>query len=227
MKQKVIVFHYSNWRDVEEMFRKHKDWDIVEDINDADLAVFTGGSDVNPEMYNQHKHTSTYFDNERDMKEKEYFNACYEQGLPMVGICRGAQFLNVMNGGRLYQDVDGHAIPGVHNAWLKGAILPVDVTSTHHQMMIPNLGKWCDILLTSSESSRRVEMNNLSGPKVERTFRHEKGVARTDVECIYYPDTRSFCFQPHPEYQGRHVDETREVFFDLIDRSIFSEGAEA
>lgn len=223
MKQRVIVFHHSNWKDVEEMFQEHKDWDIVDDINDADLAVFTGGSDVNPALYGQHKHSSTHFDVDRDKQDQEYYMACYEQGIPMIGICRGGQFLNVMNGGRLYQDVDGHAIPGVHKAFLNGAIIPVDVTSTHHQMMVPNHKTDVKIMLSAGESSRRIEMNPLTGPKIERTFRYEKGSGRTDVEGLFYPDTKSFCFQPHPEYRGRYADETREVFFELIERYIFSD----
>lgn len=32
----------------------------------------------------------------------------------MVGICRGAQFLNVMAGGKMIQHVEGHAIHGTH-----------------------------------------------------------------------------------------------------------------
>jgi len=54
----------------------------------------------------------------------------------MVGICRGSQFLTVMSGGRLFQDVSGHAIMGTHLIKFKDGS-SLGITSTHHQMMNP------------------------------------------------------------------------------------------
>ena len=81
---------------------------VVEDIQFADLVCFTGGEDVSPHLYGQPVHPLTFSSVRRDEKEKAIFDACCERNLPMVGICRGGQFLNVMSGGKMYQHVTNH-----------------------------------------------------------------------------------------------------------------------
>jgi len=204
---------------IEQMFR-NEGWGIVDQLEDADLVQFTGGEDVNPALYNQHVHHTVHFNRDRDEQEQEVYLTALEQGIPMAGICRGGQFLNVMNGGSLYQDVDNHATRGTHKAWLIGATLPIDVTSTHHQMMSPNTKADYLLLMTAHQSKRKTSMSNvyygvyecLSYPPLDQA---------TDVEALFYRDSRCLCFQPHPEYSGSHVVETREVYFTLLDRYLF------
>ncbi|MNR49918.1 hypothetical protein D3C85_1693660 [compost metagenome] len=39
---------------------------------------------------------------------------------------------------------------------------------------------------------------------------------RVDIEAMFYKDTNSLCFQPHPEFYGAHS--TREYYFELLER---------
>lgn len=197
-------------------------WGITDNLEDADLVQFVGGADVNPALYGQHPHSTTSFDTERDAREMDIYLDSLEMGIPMAGICRGGQFLNVMNGGSMYQHVDNHGLAKTHKAWLSGAVLPINVTSTHHQMMDPNYDVDYLILMTAHESKRKYSMSKsefgvyeaVSYPPMDRP---------TDVEAVYYRDTNCLCFQPHPEYSGAHVAETKEVYFTLLDRYLFDD----
>lgn len=197
-------------------------WGITDDLDDADLVQFVGGADVNPAIYGQHCHSTTSFDDERDTREMNIYLDALEMGIPMAGICRGGQFLNVMNGGSMYQHVDNHGLAKTHKAWLTGATLPIDVTSTHHQMMIPNYEADHIIVMTAQESKSRRKMSKTEYSQYE-SIDYPRSDTPTDVEAVYYRETNCFCFQPHPEYTGAHVLETKEVYFTLLDRYLFDD----
>lgn len=76
-----------------------------------DGIIFTGGSDVNPELYGERPHATCYVKPERDQAELLLLHAAIELRLPILGICRGMQLMSVAYGGRLHQhlpDVLGH-----------------------------------------------------------------------------------------------------------------------
>lgn len=81
-------------------------------LDGIDGLVITGGRDVNPESYGSQRHPTTDEPmGERDSWEFALLNAALRRGMPVLGICRGAQVLNVALGGTLHQhlpDVLGH-----------------------------------------------------------------------------------------------------------------------
>ena len=83
-------------------------------IKSSDLVVFTGGSDVDPALYAEPKHKETRSKIDRDMREAAIFQVCVDSRIPMVGICRGAQLLTVLAGGKLVQHIGGHTGSGMH-----------------------------------------------------------------------------------------------------------------
>lgn len=217
-----IVDDGNEAKAVREMFIR-EGWDIAEDINDADLVQFVGGADVSPELYKQRKHITTYTDPARDELEQQIYLLALEQGIPMAGICRGGQFLNVMNGGKLWQDVDGHQLSGTHKAWIDGAILPIDVNSVHHQMIEPNWYEEHIILMRARESTKKHAMSQIDMSPYAYAQYPMKGSSDrpTDIEAMFYVDTRCLCYQPHPEYMGEYSKETREVYFMFLRDYIF------
>jgi gamma-glutamyl-gamma-aminobutyrate hydrolase PuuD len=178
---------------------------VVPDLNKADVVCFTGGADVSPHLYACDAHPTTHSDSWRDAKEERLFLECMRQGKFMVGICRGGQFLNVMCGGSMYQDVQkhcqAHSLTDIHtgeNVW---------VSSTHHQMMKP------------SESGIIVAVANQSGKRewFEGTIMH-RDVSQEDIEVVYYEANKALCFQPHPEFTGEDYEGMFLYFSSLLAR---------
>lgn len=87
-------------------------WSAAE-VGDLDALVLTGGSDVGPETYGQVALDTTAPPQAgRDAAELELIAAARSAGLPLLGICRGLQMLNVAAGGTLHQhlpDAVGHS----------------------------------------------------------------------------------------------------------------------
>lgn len=154
---------------------------------DWHIALFTGGLDVLPALYGERLMPQTRISMARDLDEVTFYKMLHHQRYK-VGICRGAQFLNVMSGGRLWQHVEGHAI-GTKKHLIKiwGTDETAEVTSRHHQMMIPGSDAWtiADACCATKKESPFEVINTPKG--------------WNDPEIIYYHSTNSLCFQPHPE----------------------------
>ncbi|MEA3639268.1 MAG: gamma-glutamyl-gamma-aminobutyrate hydrolase family protein [Lamprobacter sp.] len=71
----------------------------------ADGVVITGGHDVDPVLYAAAPEVKPKYDPERDALESAVIDRALERGLPLLGICRGAQLLNVRLGGNLFQEL--------------------------------------------------------------------------------------------------------------------------
>ena len=72
----------------------------------CDGLLFTGGQDVSPQLYGEERRPACgELCPARDALERELLNRALEQDKPILGICRGLQFLNAALGGTLYQDL--------------------------------------------------------------------------------------------------------------------------
>ncbi|MBN8432079.1 type 1 glutamine amidotransferase [Microbulbifer salipaludis] len=67
--------------------------------------VIGGGDDISPEHYHGDLREKVKSDPERDQLEIHWINTALEQRLPLLGICRGAQLINVVLGGDLHSDI--------------------------------------------------------------------------------------------------------------------------
>ncbi|BBX74311.1 gamma-glutamyl-gamma-aminobutyrate hydrolase [Mycobacterium shinjukuense] len=120
-------------------------------LDRLDGLVITGGKDVDPARYGQQPHPETDRPGVvRDAWEFALLRGALQRGLPVLGICRGAQLLNVACGGTLHQHLpdvlghDGHragnavfsslpvrTVPGTRLAALIGE--SAEVRCYHHQ----------------------------------------------------------------------------------------------
>jgi len=194
----VGAFYLPSFRDLYES-RGHS---VCDSLYDADLVQFTGGSDVTPYMYGELEHRSTCNDPSRDMEESNLFSIVKNASIPMVGVCRGSQFLNVMCGGKLYQDVDRHA-GGLHEMFTSDGDCLL-VNSTHHQMMRPS--PKATILGTAKRSTRKVTMEG----DIEKAVTDDP----IDIESVYYDGV--LCVQYHPEF-GNCPANAVDWFFNQIE----------
>lgn len=79
--------------------------DIEQILKVCDGFVFTGGHDIDPELYGEEKLDCVGPCKERDDFEMRLLPKAIESGKPVLAICRGMQLLNVALGGSLYQDI--------------------------------------------------------------------------------------------------------------------------
>jgi putative glutamine amidotransferase len=106
--------NYWNWFGVEDL---GNDIELIqlsfqqknfEDIKSCDGFILTGGVDINPSFYNEnenYENAPEQFRIERDKFEKEIYSFAQQNKLPLLGICRGMQLVNVLEGGKLVQDL--------------------------------------------------------------------------------------------------------------------------
>ena len=74
-------------------------------IDSVDGVVITGGHDIDPVLYAAAPEVHPRYDAARDALESAVIDRAMARGLPLLGICRGAQLLNVRLGGNLFQDL--------------------------------------------------------------------------------------------------------------------------
>lgn len=80
--------------------------DIREVFSRLDGLLITGGADVDPKLYGEEKSSACgELSPERDRLEMMFAKLAVEHDLPILGICRGCQVLNVVYGGTLIQDI--------------------------------------------------------------------------------------------------------------------------
>jgi len=124
-------------------------------IDDVDGLLLTGGADVSPRTYGEAPIDARWpGDAVRDAYEIKLVRLALARGLPILGICRGAQLLNVALGGTLWQDIPtqvegalvhreweryddvGHVVELARGSWISlvyGGATELVVNSVHHQ----------------------------------------------------------------------------------------------
>mgnify|MGYP002799318996 FL=1 len=172
-----------------------------------------GGEDVTPALYGEDPlRQVTFMNEEKDRMELALIRGAVERGMPVFGICRGIQLLNVCFGGTLYQDLPaqypgvlGHAqdmaIPGplTHRVTLEPDSLlekllggePLSVNSYHHQAV------------------------RTPAPGFTVTARAADGV----IEGVEDPERNLYAVQWHPEDLVESHPRFRPLFRHLVERA--------
>ena len=77
---------------------------VEETLAAVDGLLFSGGSDLDPDLYDQEPHDETFgVVPERDRAELALLSAALQRDMPVLAVCRGSQVLNVARGGDLVQ----------------------------------------------------------------------------------------------------------------------------
>jgi putative glutamine amidotransferase len=128
-------------------------WKIDREFDKIDGLLLTGGGDVDPRRYKQKTHRHTYgVSEDRDRAEFTAVTWAREARLPILGICRGAQVMNVQAGGTLFQNIPDRLGTEIHKCsdmpvkFLAGSLAgqaigeSAEVTHLHHQS-VARVGK--------------------------------------------------------------------------------------
>jgi putative glutamine amidotransferase len=141
-------------------------------LSSCDGLLISGGPDVTPSRYGEILDTNRCetTDSRRDSLEFALINLAINTKMPILGICRGEQILNVYFGGSLYQDIPtdvpnniGHRFSDIDSSYHKLNIVPNtllsqiskqntgNVNSSHHQA-VNQLGKGLMVLARTNDS---------------------------------------------------------------------------
>lgn len=164
----------------------------VEMVDTNSILILHGGADISPSLYGQKPGKFTGADEElspRDLSEVLLAKRAIELGIPIFGICRGAQLACSLAGGTLVQHTTGHG-GGSHEIVTNDGKL-YESTTCHHQMMNPwqvphELLAWAAPSLSKfylEEQEKQVKMS-------------------LEPEVVFFPQIKCVAVQGHPEWMA-------------------------
>lgn len=131
-----------------------------------DGLLLTGGADFEPERYGAANLGSVGMMPDRDELEAAAWAAADARGIPVLGICRGLQAMNIFGGGSLLQHVDGH----VGHGWGHGPAL------THPLRLVPG-----------TRLARILSPSGVGGNVLTVNSYHHQAVRAVDLSPHYVP----------------------------------------
>lgn len=186
--------------------------DLEQYLDMVDGVYLTGaGSNMDPALYGQDNQTpGKAQDRDRDTFDLPLIRAAIARGLPIFGVCRGMQEINVALGGNMYQKL--YAEPGF-NDHRENPDDPVDVQyeAVHGVRLVPD--SWLHKLMQTDE----IRVNSLHGQGLKTLGKGLEAVAHAEdglVEAIHAPGLSSFLFavQWHPEWQAAKNPDSVKIF---------------
>jgi len=169
----------------------------TEFVPHLDGLILTGGADIDPRRYNAEPDGNGEYEPVRDEFEFTLLGAALGRDIPVLGICRGLQVLNVYTGGTLLQHVPSHARYDVPPH-----------TRVHRLQIEPGT------ILSEIYGQDWIEVNSLHHQAVEKvgldtvvSGRSEDGL----IEAIEIEHHQAIGIQWHPEMHNQH-----ELIFDWL-----------
>ena len=162
-------------------------------LNKCNGIIITGGNDIQPALYGKANDSSRceQFAPKRDTLDQLLINYAKTTHIPILGICRGAQIINVTYGGTLYTDIPSQiGTTVIHRS--KDRIVYHDIN------ILPNS------LLHQISQATQVEVNSIHHQSIEKVANNLKAVAWSAdgvIEAIEPQKSADFLLgvQWHPE----------------------------
>jgi putative glutamine amidotransferase len=174
-------------------------------IQQLDALILSGGDDIDPSIYGGDKYAhNTKLDPKRDKFELEMLQKAYEQKLPILGICRGAQLINIFFKGNLYAtilDLDEFLIH-------QNSVFPIKQVEVEKDSKLHAIVQ-DDAIVANSIHNQAI---NKVGVELKISAKHEKIIEA--IEMPNYPFLLGV--QWHPEYLI-YFRKQRAIFKALLD----------
>lgn len=172
--------------------------------------LFTGGQDVSPSIYGAEKTKQCgECSPERDAMELYLLKAAIQQNKPILGICRGIQFINAALGGTLWQD-----IPSQHPSELIHCQKP-PYDKPSHDVSISQDSPLYELLHTDI-----LPVNSYHHQGVKELAPKLTCMAKAPddlIEAVYAPAQRFlWAIQWHPEFSYLTDENSRRIFREFI-----------
>jgi putative glutamine amidotransferase len=175
-------------------------------LPDVDGLLLPGGWDVDPSFYGERRDEKLgETDAELDETELAMFGQAREREIPVLGICRGQQVINVAMGGSLVQHLEGHEVRSLGRRHLAHTI-DVDPTSE----------------LGQAAGEHKVRVNSLHHQAIKRLAAGLQQTARGDdgtVEGVESDDGLIVAVQCHPEELTTDLPWARNLFERFVARA--------
>ena len=192
------------------------DPEITEElVSKLDGFIITGGPDVNPALYGEDATLQLgLLAPKRDVNEKLIYEFIRKQNKPVLGICRGHQLINVLEGGTLYQD-----LPSQKPSETRHSQREANYIMTHKVDVLEGtpLCQWLN-------GGREMDVNSYHHQAVKDLAPGLKPMALSKedhlVESFYHPERRfTVGIQWHPElaYKDNPIHEV--IFKALVEAS--------
>jgi putative glutamine amidotransferase len=176
---------------------------LLPNINSIDALILSGGADINPSLYGADKKAhNTELDKPRDDFELTMIETAYKKKLPILGICRGAQLINIYFKGTLHATILELDEFIIH----KNSIFPIK------QVLIKRFSNLFKIIKQKKIIANSIHNQaiNKVGNNLKISACHEKIIEAIEKE--NYPFLLGV--QWHPEYLI-YLKEHREIFKQL------------
>lgn len=172
---------------LDEIFAEHVLVTDEKQLDEVDALIFWGGTDVSPRLYDQEaEFGSPKEPTKRDIFEVKIYDLAKKKKLPCIGICRGAQLLNVINGGSLFQHIDTHMSD--HYVKIPESFEKIFVTSDHHQgIALPR-------------DAIELAYDTIATPTKAWMSKNKYTVKYGITEIAAFPQHKTVICQGHPEY---------------------------
>ena len=172
----------------------------------CDGFLFTGGQDVSPDLYGE---TASPLCGaacvQRDVLEKKIFLWACKKDIPVFGICRGIQLINVLLGGKLYQD-----LPAEHPSAICHQMTPPYDRECHKIIVLENT-PLADLWGSGKHgvNSYHHQAVKTLAPCLTEMAWSEDGL----IEAVCLPEKRFvWAVQWHPEFSFRVNEDSRKIF---------------
>ncbi|MDO5133068.1 MAG: gamma-glutamyl-gamma-aminobutyrate hydrolase family protein [Eubacteriales bacterium] len=172
--------------------------------------LFTGGHDVDPQLYGEQKLEGLVTCcGKRDEMEKIVLELALQADKPVLGICRGIQFINAAMGGTLYQDLPlQHPSEIIHRQQP-----PFDAPA--HEVNLTAGSPLCECL-----EARKISVNSYHHQAVRDPACGLEVMAVSPdglIEALYAPDRKYlWAVQWHPEFSYRTDNNSRKIFQSFV-----------
>ena len=160
----------------------------LSDLDSDSCLVVWGGGDISPSLYNRAVSSRTHASENlspRDEIEWALMKRAEQLGIPIIGICRGAQMLCALAGGWLVQDVTNHT--SGHSVVLDNG-KELFVSSLHHQMLYPF--EVDHVMIAHSKQMLSKHYLDVDTPIT----------MPLEPEFVYLPKQKGIAIQWHPEF---------------------------
>ena len=184
--------------------------DIEQITSMCDGFLFTGGQDVDPKLYSARKTGACgECSPERDIMEELLLKRAMEADKPILGICRGIQFINAALGGTLWQDVPSQFSDSVPHCQKPPYDIPV------HEVNIESDSPLYDLLKTDT-----LPVNSYHHQGICKLSTALLPMAKAPdglIEAVYAPERKFlWAVQWHPEFSYLKDENSRLIFKEFV-----------